>query len=445
MTIERLLYDISEISLKNNLVNAAYAGPSIYNINGTTVLDYPYLFTSPTDDITVGENTTRYGLTIYFVDRLLADSSNEVDVFSTGVETLKNIIRQLELLDEIVDVTDEPIIRLFTETQRMADACAGAYCRLSITVLNTAACPVYFDETGAPLGTYIPSVIKDQSVLENLASKEWVKRLVASTSISGMTPEEFEEILSDYVLEKNFATINGEKITNRKEFTLVDQSAYTQDIQKIYEAISGATPEDYSALQEQVSANTENITNLQSAITNIDDYCFFVSGYTQPWDARNSDDLVDYVLSLGDEYPKARVFIMSSTQKPVQWREYIVYKVSGNTIYVSSIFNDGNNRIRIIYGYYTKGVSPASGDFSEFDFSNNINNYIQTLRTDVSALKNDKQNKLTAGRGITIDSDTSVISADVASSNIHYLADITQAAYDALATKDPNTLYIIKG
>ncbi len=443
MTLEFLLNELCNLGIRHNLVNYAAAGGSVYSLNSETIDSYPYFFFSPTEDIRIEKNFTTYGITVFYVDRLLGDNMNDTQVYSNGTLAIQNLMRQVKAMDGVVGV-DDYYIRVFSETEKMADKVNGAYARVNITTLNSYNCSIYFDETGAPMGTYVPDVIKDTSVLDALASKEWVKRLVASASISGMTPEEFEEILSDYVLEKNFATINGEKITNRKKFALVDQSAYTQDIQNIYEAISGATPEDYSALQEQVSANTENITNLQSAITNIDDYCFFVSGYSTPWDARNSDDLVDYVLSLGDDFPKARVFVMTGTN-PVRWTQYSVYKVSGNTIYVYAVYTRGVDAVKTSYGTYTKGVAPNSGDFSEFELSNNINNYIQTLRTDVSALKNSKQNKLTAGRGITIDSDTNVISADVASSNIHYLADITQAAYDALATKDPNTLYIIKG
>ena len=263
MTIERLLYDISEISLNNNLVNAAYAGPSIYNINGTTVRDYPYLFTSPTDDITVGDNTTRYGLTLYYADRLLADSSNEVDVFSAGVETLKNIIRQLELLDEIVDVTDEPIIRLFTETQKMADACAGAYCRLSITALNTAACPVYFDETGAPLGTYIPSVIKDQSVLENLASKNWVIQYLADHG-SGTDEKEVKKLIRQelryYTKTSDFATINGSGITSGETYELLERDIFNEFLNGYNETISGLSGVTGEELR-QLSAATSGLAS----------------------------------------------------------------------------------------------------------------------------------------------------------------------------------------
>lgn len=302
MTIERLLYDISEISLKNNLVNAAYAGPSIYNINGTTVRDYPYLFTSPTDDITVGDNTTRYGLTLYYADRLLADSSNEVDVFSAGVETLKNIIRQLELLDEIVDVTDEPIIRLFTETQRMADACAGAYCRLSITALNTAACPVYFDETGAPLGTYIPSVIKDQSVLENLASKNWVIQYLADHG-SGTDEKEVKKLIRQelryYTKTSNFATINGSGITSGETYDLLERDIFNEFLNGYNETISGlsgVTGEELrqlsaatSGLASTVAEQGQNIEQLSGTVVGNIEKITDISGVTD----QNTSDIAE--------------------------------------------------------------------------------------------------------------------------------------------------------
>jgi len=279
MTIERILYDISEIALKNNLVNASYAGPSIYNVNGGTVVDYPYVFTSPTDDIVVGDNTTTYGLTLYFVDRLLEDSSNEVDIFSVGVETIKNLIRQLRELDEIVSITETPVIRLFTDTQKMADNCAGAYVRFEITALNTAACAVYFDETGAPIGTYIPSVIKDTSVLDNLASKPWVAQYVATHASGGTSggtdvrtvQRMIDASLSAYTRTEDFASINGSGITDNESYDLLERdvfneflSGYSQDKESIYEAISASTPEDYEALRTQVSANTENIAELSA-------------------------------------------------------------------------------------------------------------------------------------------------------------------------------------
>ena len=634
MTLEALQYLVTDLALKRNLVNCAMSGPSIYAINPEDIKEYPLMFISPTGSHTIKENTTRYSLTFFYMDRLLADSSNEESINSAGIETLRNLKLQLSKLEVVTDIEEDVDIRLFTETERMADRVAGAYMTIWIETLNPSTCPAFFDEYGYYMGNYFATEGLE-AVLDDLASKEWVNRLIASLSISGITPEEFERIMGKYVLERKFATINGSGITNNQRFSLVEQGDYdeqvqaiyqlisantqditqnltaitqeiqnitnnvtsitenitvlsgdtteieqnitnfsaatVQEIENIYQAISAATPEDYEQVKQQVSANTEDmaalsaqtsantaqltaltedlntlsaftsglsfslteqgqdieqivsavsginntletinstvsgisgdlgdlsgyteqavssltqgletlsaaisgytpqgyealqeqvsantsdiadlsgyteaifsqITSIQSAISGIDDYCFFVSGYTQPWDARNSDDLVDYVKSLGDEFAKARVFINERSNK--DWVEYHVYRVSGDTIYITAVINQGGTDIKVKYGYYTKGVSPSQSHFSDFTLSNNINAYITALNGQVSSLNDNKQNKLTAGSGITIQND--VISADVASSDVHVIVGLTQIEYNQLATKDPATLYVIK-
>lgn len=292
MTIERLLYDISEIALKNNLVNAAYAGPSLYNLNGETVRDYPYIFTSPTDDITVGENTSTYGLTLFFVDRLLEDSSNEVDIFSVGVETLKNLIKQLEGLDEIVSVGDTPIIRLFTETQKMADFCAGAYVRLRVTVLNSVACPVYFDTDGTPLGNYIPSSINDVNVLDNLASKNWVIEYIAASggtvsgyateqyvreyvdnAVSGFTTEQYVDNAVSGLASEQYVDNATSGLATEQYVDNATSGLSTEEY--VDNAVSGLSTEQYvdgkfnalTAQTQELSASTVAIENRMSAFT----------------------------------------------------------------------------------------------------------------------------------------------------------------------------------
>jgi hypothetical protein len=46
------------------------------------------------------------------------------------------------------------------------------------------------------------------------------------------------------------------------------------------------------------------------------------------------------------------------------------------------------------------------------------------------------------GTGLSMNGE--VMNADVASNDVHNIVSLTQSAYDALATKDANTLYIIK-
>lgn len=551
ITLEQIEYLLTELALKHNLVNSSFAGPSIYALNADDIKEYPFIYVSPTGTHTLKENTTRFSFTLFYVDRLFDDSSNEDAVNSTGVETLRNLHLQLKKLDFVTDIQEEIDVRLFTETERMADRCAGAYASIWIEVLNSTTCGSFFDEFDEYLGDYFN---EDQikNVLDGLASKEWVERLIAGLSISGITPEEFERIMGKYVLEKNFATINGSKITNKEVFTLVEQGEYDEQIQQILQAISAATPSDYDAVKEQVSANTENITNLSastqeeiqniyqtisgispegyeilreqvsantediaelktavsginetieeqnSAITginetlvvlsaqtsantaqisdlsgstssavssltheievlseaisaatpadydavkqqvsantediaelsgltadlsgvtsvlssdlqalsayteNISDWVFYTTGYAGPQDVRNSDDLVDFVQSLGSEFAKARIFINEGN--PSQWLEYHVFRVTGDTVYLWSVYNKNTNYIEVKHGSFTKGVSPSQSDFVYFSINpGTVANNISSLQTQVAANTNGITNLNGQVTGLTSD------------------------------------------
>ena len=136
-----LISTISRFGIKNKIINYSAAGSSIYEINGTTIDSYPLLFASPTGTHSVTRDTTRYEITLYYLDRLLEDRSNEMSVLSTGVEALKNIIWGLAELDGIVSVSETLDIRNVTETEAFDDRLAGAYVTIDITVLNAYTCP----------------------------------------------------------------------------------------------------------------------------------------------------------------------------------------------------------------------------------------------------------------------------------------------------------------
>ena len=275
MSLELLLNIICDLAIKRNLVNYAAAGPSIYRLNDETIKDYPFIFASPTNNVVTRKNFTDYTLTLFYVDRLLLDSANETHIFSIANDTLVNLLRQLKQLEGIVDVS-EPTVRLFTETERMADRCAGGYTDVTVTVLNDAECPVIMDETGEMIGTYIPNTLKDLNVLDSLASKTWVQQYVADITFSGGTDEKevkrlINQALTAYTKTDNFATINGSGITGNEAFNLLErdvfrefQSDYTQDKENIYAAISAATPEDYETLSGTVVGNVAKIADLSA-------------------------------------------------------------------------------------------------------------------------------------------------------------------------------------
>ena len=142
MTLNSLLNSIGLIGINDNLVNWAGCGPSIYRANALTIKNYPFLFCSPTGTHRVDENWTTYAVSIFYVSRLLEDNSNEMDIQSTAIEVLKNIIRKIRNLDGVTDVSEEYSINVFVEYEKFADRCTGAYATVEISVVNDTICAI---------------------------------------------------------------------------------------------------------------------------------------------------------------------------------------------------------------------------------------------------------------------------------------------------------------
>lgn len=281
MSLELLLNIIADLAIKRNLVDYAAFGPSIYELQAGTIQDYPFIFISPTNNVRTRKNFTEFTVTVFYVDRLLADNTNETHIFSIANDTIVNLLRQLRSLEGIVDVS-EPIVRLFTETEKLNDRCAGGYTEVTITVLNDMECPVFFDEEGDVLGTFIPSTLKDLNVLDSLASKEWVARYVSEHGGGGGADENtikrlIAQALREYTKTEDFAHFNGSGITNEEIYHFVLESdfetfysAYTDTIEDIYSVLSGVTPEGYEQLVSAVTKNTQDIAELSAYTGTID-------------------------------------------------------------------------------------------------------------------------------------------------------------------------------
>lgn len=143
MTLNSLIHSIGLIGINDKLVNWAGGGPSVYQAaNALTVKDYPFLFCSPTGTHRVEENWTTYNVTIFYVSRLLEDNSNEMDIQSTAVEVLKNIVKKISNIEGVVAVADEYTINVFVEYEKFTDRTTGAFCQLDISILNDTTCTV---------------------------------------------------------------------------------------------------------------------------------------------------------------------------------------------------------------------------------------------------------------------------------------------------------------
>ena len=71
MQLKQLIQDIAEYTVKNEIVDCAMGGLSLYEINFKENNNYPLLFITPSTNHTISNNTITYQIVIYYIDRLL--------------------------------------------------------------------------------------------------------------------------------------------------------------------------------------------------------------------------------------------------------------------------------------------------------------------------------------------------------------------------------------
>lgn len=85
-------------------------------------------------------NDINYQFNFFYVDRLTSDKSNQIEVQSVGIETLDNIIREMDSMGLYVDSN----YTMQTFNQRFLDECAGVFCNVTISVPGASLCPESF-------------------------------------------------------------------------------------------------------------------------------------------------------------------------------------------------------------------------------------------------------------------------------------------------------------
>lgn len=114
---------------------------NVYKLNDRPDCKYgAFVWTQGTHTAGVNADVVRYSFTLFYVDRLNADRSNNVEIQSVGVEVLGNILRTLA--EEMV-VSDWRITPF--SSQRFADECSGVYCTVELEVPINSPCGATYD------------------------------------------------------------------------------------------------------------------------------------------------------------------------------------------------------------------------------------------------------------------------------------------------------------
>lgn len=125
------LYDIvtTLINIAKKQPNINYTGEGdIYILNSLPNIDYSVFYITQNNH-TQREDTVNYNLTLFYIDRVNSNGNNVLQIQSTGMLALNNIINNFNNLYD-VEVGD---IDYTTFVHRFQDDCAGVYANVTIT------------------------------------------------------------------------------------------------------------------------------------------------------------------------------------------------------------------------------------------------------------------------------------------------------------------------
>ena len=130
MKYKELVKLIENISLHIPNINSFYIG-DVYEINSDPTVKYStVVLTNQESTFSITDERYTYNFVLFYIDRLLDDEKNRLDIQSHAIDALSNII---EILGNSYNcIIDNYRFEVFQE--RFADLCSGAFARVSVVV-----------------------------------------------------------------------------------------------------------------------------------------------------------------------------------------------------------------------------------------------------------------------------------------------------------------------
>lgn len=211
MTLYELIENIKNLGKSEPNVSFVTQG-DIYELNHQQDIDYPaFVVTQGTHFGSAENGVENYGLTLFLVDRLTSDKSNELDVQSWADTGLKNIISRIEEHNLGV-IQGQYTVQTFTE--KFDSLCAGAYVSLNIQVqvLECNCCENKIDLVTSVNGKTGDVIIKgyEGAIVYSVNGKTGdvvidipeTKDYVSNTSVSANYAKKSD--LNSYLLKKDY-------------------------------------------------------------------------------------------------------------------------------------------------------------------------------------------------------------------------------------------------
>lgn len=135
MTLKELISIIENVAKQQPSIRMIVQN-DVYRLNSAPSLQYGVFAWTQQQHSGKVDGMMSYSFTLFYVDRLTEDASNQIEVQSVGCETISNILRTLaEEHDVEVDS-----YTMQTFNQQFTDACAGVFSNVTLSVLPTSAC-----------------------------------------------------------------------------------------------------------------------------------------------------------------------------------------------------------------------------------------------------------------------------------------------------------------
>lgn len=130
MTLKEVIRIMEAVASRQPSINMVVEN-DLFRLNSRADARYGvFAFVQGQHSASVDSSAISYQFTLFYVDRLTNDRSNQIEIQSVGIETLDNIIRQL---DELGIYSDSSYtFQVFN--QRFLDECAGVFCNVTFEV-----------------------------------------------------------------------------------------------------------------------------------------------------------------------------------------------------------------------------------------------------------------------------------------------------------------------
>lgn len=140
MTLLELIKVMEVIASKQPSVKMVVEN-DIFRLNALADARYGvFAFVQGQHSTSVDSNLVTYAFTLFYVDRLKNDRSNQIEIQSVGIQTLDNIIRTMDEMG----IYSETSYSFQVFNQRFVDECAGVFCNVSFSVPVDSVCADFF-------------------------------------------------------------------------------------------------------------------------------------------------------------------------------------------------------------------------------------------------------------------------------------------------------------